>query len=52
VGGVQGRAKQRQGEKVQQNLSRCRIRDIENGFNREGVLWRAQPRWRKSELDS
>jgi hypothetical protein len=38
-------------KKCSKNLSSCRSRDIENGFDREDVLWRAQRRWRKSELD-
>jgi hypothetical protein len=51
VNGVQGRASANKAKKCSKNLSRCRSRDIENGFDREDVLWRARGRWRKSELD-
>jgi hypothetical protein len=38
---VQGRASANKAKKCSKNLSSCRSRDIENGFDREDVLWRA-----------
>jgi hypothetical protein len=40
---VQGRASANKAEKPQQNLSRCRSRDTENGLDHEDVVWRAAP---------
>jgi hypothetical protein len=51
VNGVQGLASANKAKKCSKNLSRSRSRDIEVGFDREDVLWRARGRWRKSELE-
>jgi hypothetical protein len=48
---VQGRASANKAKKCSKNLSKYRSRDIGNGFDHEDVLWRAERRWRKSELD-
>src|SRR5262245_23083460 len=38
-----GTRQRQQGKKVQQNLSRCRSRDIENDFDREDVFSERTP---------